>query len=364
MRYTRVLTLLAAGAFLFGPSPDHRMAAQQPPRFKAIWEPVNYKGDLKLFDVHFADEETGWVVGGMTELEGGVILFTKDAGRSWEVQYGDPQSSDRAVSALRFLDRTHGWAVQQSPLNARLLRTTDGQNWDQVGTIDSHFTDLTFSSELVGSYTNGVNIYRTQDGGKEWQPVSACKVQAEIDGLTKTIDCQFSAVHFPSAQVGYVAAGSIYIKDLFFVFKTTDGGLHWKPSNVPDTEGAAEDIVFTDLNVGYVRAGSPESGRLFRTTNGGDSWTGVGASPGDAMKFIDPEVGWSFQYNKLSFTTNGGTRWTSRTFAFPTSTRAFSISSRRRAYAVGDHGMVYRYSVVPIEYSVKGMIDAPMMPAK
>lgn len=40
----------------------------------------------------------------------------------------------------------------------------------------------------------------------------------------------------------------------------------------------------------------------------------------------------------------------------------FSIPSRRRAYAVGQHGMIYRYSVVPIEYTAKGMIDAPMMP--
>ena len=363
MGYSRVLTLLTAAAFLFGPAPDRRIAAQQP-RFKAVWEPVNYKGDVKLFDVHFADEETGWVVGGATELAGGVILFTKDAGRTWDVQYGDPQSSDRAVSTVRFLDRTHGWAVQQTPLDTRLLRTTDGQNWDQVGMIERHYTALTFTSELNGTYLDSDTIYRTQDGGKKWEPVSPCKVQAEINGLTKNTDCEFSAVHFPSAQIGYVAAGSVYLNDLFFVFKTTDGGLHWKPSNIPGSEGAAKDIVFTDPNVGYVRTGYPDSGRLYRTANGGESWTGVGASPGDTIKFVDPEVGWSFHYNKLSFTTNGGTRWTSRTFAFPTSTRAFSFPSRRRAYVIGDHGMIYRYSVVPIAYTAKGMIEAPLMPGQ
>lgn len=138
------------------------MAAQQPqqPRFKAIWEPVNFKGDVKLFDVHFTDEQTGWVVGGATEMAGGVILYTKDAGRTWEVQYGDPQSSDRAVSAVRFLDGKHGWAVQQTPLNERLLRTTDGQNWDQVGTIEHHYADLTFTSELEGTYLDSEMIFR------------------------------------------------------------------------------------------------------------------------------------------------------------------------------------------------------------
>ncbi len=70
-----------------------------------------------------------------------------------------------------------------------------------------------------------------------------------------------------------------------------------------------------------------------------------------------------FQYNKLSFRTNGGTRWSSRTFAFPVSSSAFSLPSRRRAYVIGEHGMIYRYSVVPIGYSRKGMIEAPMMPS-
>jgi len=33
-----------------------------------------------------------------------------------------------------------------------------------------------------------------------------------------------------------------------------------------------------------------------------------------------------------------------------------------RGYVVGDHGMIYRYRVVPIEYTAKGMVEAPMMP--
>jgi photosystem II stability/assembly factor-like uncharacterized protein len=367
MSFPRLTASLVALAFVLASSPGGRLAAQQPasqPRFKAIWEPVNFKGDVTLFDVHFVDEQTGWVVGGATEMAGGVILFTKDAGRTWEVQYGDPQSSDRAVRTVRFLDGKHGWAVQQTPLDARLLRTIDGQNWDQVGTIEQHYSDLTFTSEMDGVYLLGNTIYRTHDGGRKWEPVSTCKVQAEIDGLTKNIDCEFSAVHFPSAQVGYVAAGSVYRKDLFFVFKTTDGGASWKPSNIPGSEGAARAVVFTDPNTGSVLTGSPDSGRLYRTTNGGQSWTGIGVSPGKTMHFADPEVGWSFDYNKLSFTTNGGTRWTSRTFAFPVSPNAFSFPSRQRAYVIGDHGMIYRYSVVPIDYTAKGMIAAPMMPSR
>ena len=49
---------------------------------------------------------------------------------------------------------------------------------------------------------------------------------------------------------------------------------------------------------------------------------------------------------------------------WPASVYAFTLPSRRRAYVVGDHGMVYRYSIVPVEYRVPNMIDAPMMPAE
>jgi len=41
---------------------------------------------------------------------------------------------------------------------------------------------------------------------------------------------------------------------------------------------------------------------------------------------------------------------------------AFSLPTRNRGYVVGDHGMIYRYRIVPANYTAKGMIDAPLMP--
>ena len=62
---------VAALAFVLLSSPHGRVMAQPPqPSFKAIWEPVNFKSDVKLFDVRFTDEQTGWAVGGASELAG------------------------------------------------------------------------------------------------------------------------------------------------------------------------------------------------------------------------------------------------------------------------------------------------------
>ena len=62
-------------------------------KFKAIWEPVNYKEDLSLTDVFFVSEQEGWVTG-----EHGTILHTKDGGDTWTPQLGgDPQSAEPPI---------------------------------------------------------------------------------------------------------------------------------------------------------------------------------------------------------------------------------------------------------------------------
>ena len=50
-----------------------------------------------------------------------------------------------------------------------------------------------------------------------------------------------------------------------------------------------------------------------------------------------------------------------RKIAFPASVKAFTFAGKDNGYVVGEHGMVYRYHVVPIDYMAKGMLDAPMM---
>ena len=352
---TRCILLLVAGASAF--------AQNQPPRFKAIFEPVNVKADVKLFDVHFVSEQAGWVAGGAGEISGGAILYTADGGKSWTTQYGDFQSSDRAVNMLRFLDPHTGWAVQGTGSSAHLLHTSDGQNWTQTGTVPEHMEDYVFTSETHGIYVQGDRIGLTDDGGQQWKAVATCNVSAEVNGLTKTIHCGFTAIHFPTPSVGYAVAKGGGAGPAFFIFTTGDGGATWQPAVIQGGQDA-QDVYFLNDKIGYVRTGYPDTGRLFRTADGARTFTGVGGSPGDRIRFADSGVGWSFHYGKLSYTTTGGDRWTSRTFNFPASVYAFTLPSRRRAYVVGDHGMVYRYSIVPVEYRVPNMIDAPMMPAE
>lgn len=110
-----------------------------------------------------------------------------------------------------------------------------------------------------------------------------------------------------------------------------------------------------------MRAGGPDTGQLYKTIDGGSTWTGMAASPGKRIQFADPEVGWAVNYRKVSFTTDGGNHWNSREYPFPAMTWAFSLPRRDRGYVVGEHGMIYRYRIVPSEYVAKGMIPAPLL---
>ena len=343
-------------------SPNRTSAAynQLQPKFKGIWEPVSFNADVKLFDVFFATADEGWVAGGTTELRGGILLHTTDGGSHWDVVYGDPQSSDRAVHHLRFLDSTHGWAIQDTGSASRLLHTRDGLNWMLAGTIPEHTVDYMFTSELTGVAVRSGHLLQTVDGGRNWRQAGECVVTAQVQGLARNLGCEWTRLQFVTPTVAYAVGFNRQARNLVFLARTVDGGASWTLSTGEVTD-IPQDAFFLDATTGYVRVGAPDTGQIFKTTDGGQSWTGMAASPGARIQFADPEVGWAVLYNKVSFTTDSGSRWNSRQYPFPARLNAFSLPRRDRGYVVGEHGMIYRYRIVPEEYSAAGMIPAPLL---
>jgi len=295
-------------------------------------------------------------------MAGGVIYHTKDGGNTWELQVGDPESSDRGFSSLRFVDATHGFAVQGSTGSThKLFATSDGQTWVPSGTVPEHRYDYTFTTPTTGFVADWANqIVRTNDGGKTWQPVYRCKIKTEIGGLTREVDCFIHSIHFPTSSVGY-GIGPLPENSGNVLAKTEDGGVTWTAWVVLPGESAHEGVLwFLDANTGVFRA---YDGKMFRTADGGKTWTGVSgqAEAKSSITFADAEAGWMILYHKMTYTGNGGKSWLSRDIAFPAMVEDSSLPARDRGYAVGAHGMVYRYRIVPIDYTAKGMLAAPSL---
>ena len=351
-------------------SPD-RVEAQRPastgasraPAFKGIFEPVPYPADVSLNDVFFVTPDVGWATGG-NALQNGIIIGTKDGGATWTVQLGDPESSERPYGQLRFVDGQVGFATQRTGSgDHRLLRTTDGENWTVAGTVPQHRNDYAFVSATVGVTATGSKVLRTQDAGRTWREVFDCRLRVQVEGLTRDVTCNLQAFHFPTRRVGYALGASSDAPGVY-VAKTEDAGVTWTVWLAMPEENAKEShVFFTDTSHG---SACLTGGKFAATEDGGRTWNPV---PGPAcqgkpeVRFADPEVGWSAAYSALNFTVDGGRRWSGRQIRFPAFINAFSLPRRDRGYVVGDHGMVYRYRIVPASTPpVPNELAAPLMP--
>ena len=326
-------------------------------RVKGIWEAVNYDQDLNLTSVYFVTPKMGWAAG-----EHGTIIKTVDGGAHWTPQLGgDPVGAAAAISQLRFVDQRHGFAVQYNGgHDASLLRTVDGQTWRSGGTLPFIRGDYLFTTPTTGFTSTENEIRRTRDGGRTWQKVMDCRANMKVNGLSRNVVCEIESLSFPTPQIGYGTGRVGDVPGGVFMAKTTDGGDTWALWQVLDDESTHQGfIMFTEPNTGFA---CTYGGKFFSTADGGRNWDGVagvdcgGASHG---KFADPETGWILEAHRWNYTTDGGRTWASRVLNFPTAIEAFSFPRRDRAYAVGNHGMVYRYSVVPAEYTAANSIETP-----
>ena len=348
------------------------LAQKATPQYKGVWEPVSYSEDIELRDVFFVNADVGWVVG-----DAGTILHTKDGGATWTAQLGgDPANKADPVTLVRFVDERTGWAKQRD----KLLHTSDGEAWEEIGTLPARdAVDLAFTSRTDGfaagksdyGSQQGTNIIsRTRDGGRTWKPVYTCTAKVMLDGLARALGCSVLEFHFPTPMVGYAVTKQTCMgagcEPPPLITKTEDGGETWRTMAGPGVvdKDRVTTLFFLDENKGFARL---ESGKLHATTDGGATWRGVVASLGKWLRFADPTVGWSYDCcgNKatLGYSTDGGARWNAREVRFPAEVNAISFPRRDRAFAVGEHGMIYRYRVVPASHSLKANdIAAPAMP--
>ena len=346
--------------------------AAERPGFKGILEPVNYGNDIKFTDAFFTGADEGWVSG-----EHATILHTADAGKTWSAEVGgDPANSEHPIRSLRFLSAKLGWAIQSDP--DRLLRTTDGQNWQELGPIPRGVQDYTFTSASHGIVlANGsMNYYRggvflTEDSGKTWKPLMECTMSTTVNALAHTESCWFVRLEMLSHRTGYALACDNNNSLAFF--HTDDAGRSWNYRALPiDAAGCKEaDFFFTDANHGVLVF---KEGKTY-VTNDGSNWTAMLATTlGPQIRFADPQIGWTlwsspsnWRAARISYTTDGGQHWkASADIDLPLHNGAeykFAFPRRDRAYIIGNHGMVYRYSMVPQTYTAPNSFAAPLMPS-
>ncbi len=305
-----------------------------------------------------------WVTGGQDSTGYGTILFTPDAGDTWERQ-------GQGVSALQGIDVQDIWAMDENNIWAcgggnSILRTTDkGQTWTRVQ-APANLPNALLSSIYILNKTNiwiaGGNdpgtVYSSIDNGNTWKMLdSAFFHNTQLQGIWAlntekiyvvgdqniagaasrgfigyTLDGGVTWDSITPANdfnkwgwIGVVASGNtivIYGLKAHYIV-STDGGSTWNNDSVPNAGGGGtpadiNDLIMLDSQTWW---GAFDMGHIFITTDGGTTWTkqetpGVGATFLVGIDNWDSQlalvVGYGFSYPPISpiiKTTNGGTLW-------------------------------------------------------
>jgi photosystem II stability/assembly factor-like uncharacterized protein len=209
--------------------------------------PRNYSG------VVFATPTVGW-------LYAGDVLHTADGGQTWMLQRTWITPGGFPLQ-MQFVDPLHGWVP----------------------------------------YGHGI-LHRTADGGRTWQVVQASPRGPDADPPYRT---DLDKLRMLNAQVGFGLNDSGDI-----LLRTTDGGLTWRTSRFGKTGALFDELAFVDVKRGWVAG----NGDVFATANGGQTWLPLPKAPGDGpyrMQFLSDTTGWLLNYpsGRLNRTSNGGQSW-------------------------------------------------------
>ncbi len=110
-----------------------------------------------LTAVYFASVRQGWAVG-----HEGVILHTSDGGSTWEKQLDGKQAAELILKKYSRPSNPDDPMAQQLKRDAEAMA---GQG------ADKPFLDVWFENDQKGYAVGAFNlIFRTEDGGKSWQP--------------------------------------------------------------------------------------------------------------------------------------------------------------------------------------------------
>lgn len=269
-----------------------------------LWEQVYDNGTLSrprsVQQVFFVDTQQGWISGRWANGDiswGWFIAHTADGGVTWSDQYistateAESRPDSLSERTLWFLDATRGWYVYGDSI----YRTTNGgANWNasalnrQVQSIVC-FVDASTGLAVGPGTSGGLALLRTTDGGANWSQVSLLPVGS--DALWASADgTRLVAV----GQNGQIS-------------RSVNGGVSWTPVASP-TSSNLHHVQFSANPQGFAAG---DNGVALRTTDGGATWTLLNSgATANISALAVPSSGQAWIYGAgLWRTVDGGASW-------------------------------------------------------
>jgi photosystem II stability/assembly factor-like uncharacterized protein len=293
------LALSAFGAALVtdSNSTHAQQASQSSPLSGLRWRNIGpFRGGRSVAVAGVASQPTVYYFGGT----GGGVFKTTDGGVTWEpVSDGQPFGTG-TVGAIE---------VSQSDPNVVYVGMGEAC--------------------IRGNFSHGDGVYKSTDAGKTWRRVGL--EDSRVIGRVR--------IHPRNPDLVYVAAlgHAAGPNDQRGVFRSKDGGKNWERVLYKSNKAGAVDLSMdpSNPNVLYasiweakrtpysLESGGPDSG-LYKTTDGGDTWTEISRNPGGpkgaalgrigvAVSPANPERVWALieaEDGGVFRSDNGGKNWT------------------------------------------------------
>jgi photosystem II stability/assembly factor-like uncharacterized protein len=213
------------------------------------WEKINFPNDENLIAIKFVNEKVGWI---STEW---AVYKTSDSGRIWTVQIKDSTLSK--FNKIDFTDTLHGWVT--GPTNGSLYKTENGgSSWTliNVNTV-GRIVDIHFLNHMEGWIVSaGGKIFKTRDSGISWEKTTYVRFAWKLNLLDNN-----------TCFVGNNIYASSLGNDSANIYRTDDGGKNWKKQEIPKVDAVIK-IHFENKNTGFAICDI----HLCYTDNGGNQW--------------------------------------------------------------------------------------------
>lgn len=196
----------------------------------------------------------------------GLILLTKDGGKTWQQR---PSGTTKTLDAVSFADHEHGFIVGSG---GTVLATADGGvTWQaqSSGTKDHLLGVYAVTPENAFAVGAFGTLLSTSDGGRNWR-----KHEFNWDTLierivkeTGLVEPNLNAVCFSSPELGWI------VGEFGLVLHTKDGGESWTSQRYGSDLPQLYAVKMLDSGRGWAMG---QVGSLIQTSDSGQHWSPVG----------------------------------------------------------------------------------------